>query len=506
MARQARKETPDPGLPLDKSKDGETSRKNFVTLLVVLVFFYFAVRIVYFAVEVSPAIPPDEDFHFGRCEVYSRVLLLPADSEDTYALGPVTGVPWLYYFIMGKLLALNPFPVSDLVFLRLANGALALLTVFTGYLWVRLLTPNPLCPLLFILLLTNTPMFSFLSASVSYDNLTNLLAAASLYFLHRFLHGRSPAALASFVVCILSGTLTKKTFIPLVPVLLFLLLFHERKNLKALPGLLLPRPGTASPGRWVLSALAVLLLILNGTLYLGNYARYGTFVPWTGKILGNDHAMNFRIYARDNTVSQYRSGGISYEEALRRAEAIPHPGDRMDALYLLDVAKRYRENPFPLMNRAEYVPTWLTIVLNRTVGIFGHLSLRKYSYPFAAYVVIYLVSLVLLIRYWRPDDGRGMVTDAFLLTVFYAVVLMQWVNYPIYLSSLTVGKAVHGRYLFPVIVPLYGMMSFYLLKPFGGRAQAILLAAVSLYFLWGDFPYFLTHAGPEWFQPGPGGP
>lgn len=506
MAKPARKTSPDPGSPLDKSKNGETSREKFITLLVVLVFFYFAVRIVYFAFQVSHAVPPDEDVHFGLCQVYSRVLLLPADSEATLPLGPVTGIPWLYYFIMGKILALNPFPVSDLVFLRLANGVLALLTVFTGYLWVRLLTSNPLCPLFFVLLLTNVPMFSFLSASVSYDNLTNLLAAASLYFFHLFRQGRSPAALASFVICLLAGTLTKTAFIPLVPVFLLLFLFHERKNLKEIPGLLLPRTGTAPLLRWGLPALAALLLILNGTLYLGNYARHGTFFPWAGQILGQEHAMKYRIYARDRTVKQYRSGEISYDEALRQAQSIPHPGDRMDALYLLGVAKRYRENPFPLMNRAEYVPTWLTIVLNRTVGIFAHVSLRKYSYPFTVYVVIYLASLVLFIRYWRPGDGRGMAADAFLLTFLYALVLMQCVNYPIYLRSLTVGKAVHGRYLFPVIVPLYGMMSFYLLKPFGKRVQAVLLAAVSLYFLWGDFPYFLMHAGPEWFQPGPGGP
>lgn len=503
MAKPARKTSPDPGSPLDKSKNGETSRKKFINLLVVLVFFYFAVRIVYFAFQISPAIPPDEDVHFGRCQVYSRVVLLPADSEATYALGPVTGIPWLYYFIMGKILHLNLFPVSDLVFLRLANGVLSLLTVLSGFLWVRLLTSNPLCPLFFVLLLTNTPMFSFLSASVSYDNLVNLLAAGSLYFFHRFLLERNPAALMSFLICLLSGTLTKNTFLPLVPVFLALLLFHERKSLKALPGLLLPRSGAAPVARWVLPALAALLLILNGTLYVGNYARYGTFVPWAGQILGKENAMKYRIYARERTVNQYRYGKIGYEEALRQAQSIPHPGDRMDALYLLNIAKRYRENPFPLMNRVEYVPTWLTIVLNRTVGIFAHASLRKYSYPFTIYVVIYLASLVLFIRYWRPDDGRGMVTDAFVLTLFYALVLMQYVNYPIYLSSLTVGKVVHGRYLFPVIVPLYGMMSFYFLKPFGGKVQAILLVAVSLYFIWGDFPYFLMHAGPEWFQPGP---
>jgi len=503
MTRRSKKKDSGAGLPLDKTEGGATSREKFISILILFAFLYFALRLLYFATQVSHAIPPDEDFHFGLCRVYSEALFLPGDGDASPVFGPATHIPYLYYFLMGKMLSLNIFPLSDLVYLRLLNVLLSLLTVLAGYRWIRMVTPNPLIHLLFVVLLTNTPMFSFLSAAVSYDNLTNLLAASTLCFFHVYLKKKDPQDFLFFLLSLLAGTLTKKTFFPLVPVFILLLLFHERKNLGDLARALFPGPGPVPKRRWGLAALVVLLLLLNGTLYIGNYVRYGIFLPGASQILGKEEAMKFRIYARDSITDRYRSGKIRFEEAVEQARAISHPGDRMDALYLLNKIRRYNEQPYPLMNRLEYAWTWLTIVLNRTVGIFAHESLRKYSYPFAAYAVIYLFAFLLLI-YWRPSDGNGMMTDALLLSFFYILVLMQYVNYPIYLQSLTVGKTVHGRYLFPVIVPLYGLMSFYLLKPFNRKIQVFLLIVISLYFIWGDFPYFLEHAGPGWFSPRPG--
>ena len=118
--------------------------------------------------------------------IFSKALLLPKDSEASYSLGLVTHIPYLYYFLMGKLVTLNFSPVSDLVFLRLLNCILSFLTVFFGYKWIKLVTDNRTCHLLFIVLLTNTPMFTFTGAFVNYDNLVNLFAVLSLYYMHLF--------------------------------------------------------------------------------------------------------------------------------------------------------------------------------------------------------------------------------------------------------------------------------------------------------------------------------
>ena len=52
-------------------------------------------------------------------------------------------------------------------------------------LWVRSWCDSPWARLLFLALLTNTLMFTGISASVSYDNGANLLAATALLALTR---------------------------------------------------------------------------------------------------------------------------------------------------------------------------------------------------------------------------------------------------------------------------------------------------------------------------------
>ena len=81
--------------------------------------------------------------------------------------------------------------------------------------------------LLLLVALTNTAMFSLLSASVSYDNLTNLLAAMAVYYLFAFFKNRSADQLAASILCQLAGSLTKMTFLPLVLALNLLLLIYE---------------------------------------------------------------------------------------------------------------------------------------------------------------------------------------------------------------------------------------------------------------------------------------
>ena len=187
--------------------------------LVVLLLVYFAARLGYFAVRVHPSNPPDEITHFGLCVAFSSAALVPADSADTFRYGAIAHQPFFYYLLMGKLLSINVFPLSDLVFLRLMNGALGVLTAIYGYRWIGLLTGNALVRLLFLAMLTNTLMFTGLSASVSYDNLANLLVAMSFFYLFAFFDQRNAKQVAAFALSILAGCITKRTLLPLAFVL-----------------------------------------------------------------------------------------------------------------------------------------------------------------------------------------------------------------------------------------------------------------------------------------------
>jgi hypothetical protein len=98
---------------------GKASKTEFIVVLAFLL--YFAAKAFYFAFSIGENIFPDEISWLGLSEVFSRSLLLPADSNDTYQFGLASRVPVLYFYLMGKVLSLNIFPVSNLVFLRSVN-------------------------------------------------------------------------------------------------------------------------------------------------------------------------------------------------------------------------------------------------------------------------------------------------------------------------------------------------------------------------------------------------
>ncbi len=115
----------------------------------VVALLYFALRALYFAFTVDPSIPPDETTHLSRVQLYASSLSLPADGPNSYALGLVQHTPYRYEYVLGRLLNLNGFGLSDLRFLRLLTFAMALLTVVYGYRAVHLFSGDPIVRVLF---------------------------------------------------------------------------------------------------------------------------------------------------------------------------------------------------------------------------------------------------------------------------------------------------------------------------------------------------------------------
>jgi hypothetical protein len=59
--------------------------------------------------------------------------------------------------------------------------------------------------------------------------------------------------------------------------------------------------------------------------------------------------------------------------------------------------------------------------------------------------------------------------------------------------------AVQGRYLFPVLVPLWGLLAHTLLAYWPRRIQVAVALIVAGVFVYGDFPFFLSHTDQRWF-------
>lgn len=462
---------------------------------------YFGARMLFFALNISSFVPPDEVTHAGLCKIFSKVFLLPENSPATYESGLVTNTAWLYYWIMGKLLYLNFFGISDLVFLRLLNIPFAFGTVWYAIRLLRLLTDNRLTQLLLLVVMTNTAMFSLLSASVSYDNLTNLLAAMSAYYLLAFFTYRSGTLLATAILCQLAGSLTKVTFLPLVLVLNVLLLIYYFRRLHILPAALKGYFQTCAFKERLLVLLIFIVLCLNLHLYAVNYLQFGTLTPSMSDVFPAKIATQFGIVARETIFREYSEGRISYMDALVMTGEIKHPGNKADTFYLLMNYENLKRNPQLWMGPLPYAKVWFEGMVGTVFGIKGHLPMFKNSrYLIPIYLVMALSLLGFIIR-WRLRDSGWLPLYLSAIVCFYIGFLFYKVNYNAYLYYGTPGITLQGRYLFPVIGPVYVLLCHYLLCLFRTDCIRFALALVTvLLFISYDFPWFLMHATPEWYE------
>ena len=469
--------------------------------IVAFLMVYFGLRLLYFAINISPSVPPDEATHFGVSRIFSNALFLPVNSPETYQYGLVTNIPWLYYWIMGKLLGLNFFGITDLLFLRLLNLPFAFGTVIFVWRILRLLTDNRLTQILLVAAMTNTVMFTFLSASVSYDNLTNLLSAMAIYYLLAFFKCRTGNLLAAFVLCQLLGCLSKISFLPLSLVLWILFFVHEIKNIRLLPTALKDYLRFSGKRGIALSLAITICMIFNIQLYGGNYIKYGKLAPEVADVFPIEVAMKNHLAARNMIYTLYKNRQISYAKASEMVSHISHPATRTDTMFLIqDYARRvyYGEK---LLSPWEYLVPWGQRILESVFGIMGHRNMTNQGFTLMPFVVLLALTAVSIVIRWRPRDFASLPTYLMIIAGFYAFFLMYFVNYATYKQFESFQLALQGRYIFPVIGPLYVLMSYYLMRLIKGRyAEQAVAVAVTIIFIVSDLPYFLIHATPEWFS------
>jgi hypothetical protein len=469
-----------------------------------LIFLYFLFKLLFFAVSIAYELPPDEMTHIGRAQVFAQAVWVPDDGPESWEFGLIEGKPFLYNVLMGKVLQLFGWlPVGDVLLLRLANCVLGLLTVLYGLRWIRLLTPNRIVHLLFLAVITNILMFTGISAAVSYDNLANLLAAMACFYLFAFFRDRSPESLTKTLITLCAGVFTKTTFLPFAFIVVVVLAVRERRALWGSWGALresLQASESVRRRRLALYGLTFALGLGAAGFYGINFLTYGHLTPREHQILTLDQAMQYRIFARNYIVSQFKKGALTYEQAMEMTRWIPEPGNQNRARNLLRVGRDPDRLLASLMGPGQYATLWVKWMLSDGLGYHGHRVMRKWWRELLPLYMMMWVWVILFIRKWQPGDGGGGWTAAAVITGFYGLVLEWAVNYRIYLRSGMMDYALQGRYLFPVLVPLVGLFVYYLIAYLPRRSQVLVAVLVAAYFVYGELPYFLEHADRCWFQ------
>ncbi len=433
---------------------------------------YFIGRLFYFAFTVGPGVPPDEMTHIGIARLYAETLFGIEDSDASLRYGLVTHQPYLYYFLMGKAAAL--LGSADYTTLRVLNIGLALVFLIVAYRLSLLVLKSRLMRVLFFVMLTNTLMFSFLSASVNYDNLTNLLALCAIYFLVRYLcplfghlDSARPADLLLFLISTMLGLLTKGTFLMLAPIFAAVWLLSRRRML--LMDMQQLVQGIRSGKGYIrsLTIVALLCVVANLSLYGVNLVRYGHIVPGCAQVLTHEKCMENRIYARNWVVSQYRLGKLSYMEAWRATELIRHPGDIAHARRLLNNARQYKMAKPENLNMLDYMHlVWDQAMKPSIFGIQAHRSMLRSPNGLWAYGLTCFAALLLMVRTIRFDGSDNLWLGMTAVVFGYYLFLVGYYNYTGYLQHHALLLGVQGRYLFHVLVPAYLLMAEFLLRPF----------------------------------------
>jgi hypothetical protein len=466
-----------------------------------VLLLYFGLRLLFFAIGIAPQVPPDEVTHFGKSQIFSHFFLLPVNSADSYQYGLVTNIPWLYYWIMGKLLVLDFIGIPELIFLRLCNIPLIFGTVYFAWRMLLLLTKDRLTGLLLLVVMTNTLMLSFLSASVSYDNLTNLLAAMALYYLFAFFKERSGDALALSLLCQLAGCLTKNTFLPLFLILTLVLLLHELRQLPLWPGTLAGFLRSSGRRRMLLVTGILVSVLLNLQLYGGNFLHYKTLEPESFQVLPLEQALQYRLAARTYIFNQFREGRIGLEQAKQMASLVNHEGDRKDTVSLVENYAELQKSGEPLLGLLPYSAIWMLHMLESTYGIKAHLGMSNHGPGFIPLALFLLAALGAFLCRWRPSELQWLPSCYALVALSYAAFLMYLVNFSTYQIYKDIVLSVAGRYLFPVIGPIYVLACYYLMRSSnGGKKRLVILVASSLTFIAADFPFFLANSSASWFR------
>lgn len=482
------------------------SRRNQIFFAIVII--YFVARVFFVATKVDPQIPPDETTHIGLCQVFSETLLPPENTTESYPYGLVTNVPAAYYFIMGQLLHFNVFFDSDLIYLRLLNVILSCATIGFSWKWIKEVTQNQYAQLLFIVMLTNTMMWTFLAGTVSYDNLANLTAAASLYYLFHFFNSRKASSFVGFMLAMGVAGLTKSTMLPFGFALCVLFLIREGKAMLGL----LNRPALFL--QWYTKPVAMGFVFALGLwagnvyLYGGNYLKFGHLVPRPHQVLSEAELMQNRVLARDNIVFEFRSKKITFEQAIAKIQQISHKEDQKGAFQLIYFSQQLRNKEIetagwaPFLN---FLGRWCGTLAQGTYGILGHQILYQPIHEMLPVYLLWATAVGLFFtmqsdpatRHNRQVGNWSLLYASLGIFLFYLAVLF-YTNYRTYLATAHPSLSVQGRYLFPVLIPIYGWAACQLTGYGPKWFRVALFAIVAAGFIYFDFPYFWNHLPDGW--------
>lgn len=435
-------------------------------VLISCCFVLFFAQTIFFAFNIKEDLPPDEFYHVKLSQIYSSTLSVPGNSEETYFLGEIAHVPFLYHWLGGRVINIKNaiFPtLEDFLVLRLFSVIIGTLNLFLAYKIIRLITRDRLAYCLFMIMLSNTLMLVFISGSASYDPLSVCFPLLTIYLGLKLFKSHSINFLFFFFISILLGIMTKVTFLPFGLVNILFFLIHELKYRKDYLEQIKKRFNNKKSLLFIIMSLLLtfFFFLIVCDLYVTNLVTYKSIRPDCALVIGKENCMK----------------NIEYKGYYELEKIAPPKEERLNLYW--------------------YIPHWINLVLDRTYGIFTSSKMTLSYNAFASYLLCLVSSAILFIR--RFDRKQVEHVYFSLIIIVYLLVLMIFTNYEMYLSNGIIHAAVQGRYIFPILVPIYVLASLSLLSMKNKYLRVTIFFIVSGIFLYGNIPFFVKNFTEDWF-------
>lgn len=433
-------------------------RQKWYGIVVGLVFSYFCIRGTEAVFIVLPYVFPDEAYHFDLSLLYSQNLGL-ITLADLYSIiaTPVASsyVPYVYHFLMGKLLWLNIFGLESYIFLRLINLGLATGSVFVFWQLLRSLSSNQVVHVVGLIILTNIPQYSFISAGVNYDNAINLLAVCGLWGVVKLVQTKQTQYAWLVAAVSVLGPAIKISFIPMSMILLAIVGVISVRNFQhQIWNFISLRPSNL----WGWSSVGVVLigLFVNYQVYGQNYLEFGSLLPACTDLFSHQRCMRDRNYV-------WNQVGESYSQTI-------------------DVPPIY-----------SYFPYWGLTMLN---GVISHKGMKFVAVPKAVLVIVYLlVCFGVIAGVWRHRYFNKLDKLLGIIGMMYVLFLYLYTYLGLYVSGFT--SAVNGRYLFPVVF-IWVYLIAKLLVSFKPKLALPLIIFIGSLLVFSDYVYFKSQLDYTW--------
>ncbi len=446
------------------SKENKIKWKKINKIIIVVQLIIFSLFALYLAINIREAISPDEPHHYHVSQKYSESLLLPEDSEETYQFGSISTSNVLYYWINGRILNLNALNINELHLLRIFSVLYSVATLLVTYLLSKEIIKKRQYQTIPMVLLANTLMFQFLSGMMNYDNLVNLFAVLSIYFVVKiFKKPIDTKNISLWIVVSCLGALTKFTMFPLVFIEFLLVLYVLIKKK--------PKYNFGRKDIWLHIGIAVLFVIPVLLLYGRNVLQYSDITPSCTKVLSEESCMKSPLYVREKN--------------------FPSAGIAMFSKEWFGKAFSWETSPL------RYFLWWCRIMQQKIYGIMGHKNLYMPYQLHLAYTIFPLSLAFLFLKKWKEKKD----IDLYLLIIlfFYTCILAFVQNYMTYLNKNGITFGHQGRYIFPVIPIYYILLVKYLSLIKKDTIRKILFIFLLTVFLLGSIPFFFFSVTPDWF-------